>query len=280
LLLSSCKVNGNKNFHVSGSRDIICENQDSIILERVLKKLEPYKDLSIGELVVLTGKEFIGTPYVAKTLEKGEKESLVINLREFDCTTLVESSLAISRVIKKGELTFDSFADELEKVRYRNGELNGYISRLHYFTEWIADNSKSEIVEDVTAHVGGKEYPVSLGFMSTHPQYYPQLTADSTLITEIAQIEKRVSGIPFHFIPKDELTSFTHKIKDGDIAAITTSVKGLGISHVGIMLIKNNNVFFLHASSDAKKVVISEGSFSGYLNRSKNTGTMVIRPVF
>lgn len=280
LLLYSCNVQSSSNTLVSPGRDIICEKQDSVILEQVLKKLEPHKDLPIGELIILAGREFTGDPYVAKTLEKGEKESLVINLREFDCTTFVESCLAIARVIKKDEHTFGSFADELEKIRYRNGELNGYISRLHYFTEWIADNSKSGIVSDVTSETGGKKYPVSLGFMSTHPQYYPQLKADSTLVYEIAGIEKQVSKLPFHYIPKDSLAAFTSKIKDGDIAAITTNVKGLGISHVGFMLVENNKVHFLHASSDAKKVIITESSFSEYLSGTRNTGTMIIRPVF
>jgi len=273
-------VQSSSNDSLSPGRDIICEKQDSVILERVLKKLEPQKDLPVGELILLAGKEFMGAPYVAKTLEKGKEESLVINLREFDCTTFIENCLAIARVLKKKEHTFSSFADEVEKIRYRKGELNGYISRLHYFTEWIADNSKSGIVTDITAEIGGKEYPVSLGFMSTHPQYYPQLKADSALIPKIAEIEEQVSNLIFYYIPKDELNSFTSKIKDGDIAAITTNVKGLGISHVGFLVVKENKVRFLHASSDAKEVIITKETFSEYLNGTKNTGTMIIRPVF
>lgn len=41
-------------------------------------------------------KKLLGRPYVGQTLEINEEEQLVVNLRELDCTTLVETSAALA----------------------------------------------------------------------------------------------------------------------------------------------------------------------------------------
>ena len=38
---------------------------------------------------------------------------------------------------EKGNTTFDDYKAELEKIRYRDGVIDGYASRLHYFCDWI-----------------------------------------------------------------------------------------------------------------------------------------------
>jgi hypothetical protein len=110
------------------------EQQDKIILNQIFNELKDHQNLSTAELVVLAGKSFLATPYVAHTLET-EKEQLVINLRELDCTTYAENCLAIARTVKSKEITFEKFAKELTKIRYRNGVINEYPSRVHYFSD-------------------------------------------------------------------------------------------------------------------------------------------------
>lgn len=46
--------------------------------------------------MLTNGRMFIGTPYVAATLERGDEEQLIINREEVDCTTFVEYVLAHS----------------------------------------------------------------------------------------------------------------------------------------------------------------------------------------
>jgi hypothetical protein len=68
------------------------------------------------------------------------------------------------------------------------------------------------------------------------------------------------------------------KIKNGDIIAITTKIKGLDISHTGFAVWKNKDLHLLHASQDAGKVVISRKNLSQYLLDNKNqSGIMVLR---
>src|SRR5690606_12471803 len=95
------------------------------------------------------------TPYVAHTLEVPGPERLVINLRGLDCVSFVENTLALSRLVRAGVSDFEAFQAEIRALRYRDGAIDGYPSRLHYFTEWIADNERMGRVRDVTPELGG-----------------------------------------------------------------------------------------------------------------------------
>lgn len=71
--------------------------------------------LAIGEIVATVGKRFVGKPYIPKTLDPPGPERLIVNLREFDCVTYVESMLAFGRVIRAGEDDFGAFTRELDR---------------------------------------------------------------------------------------------------------------------------------------------------------------------
>ena len=90
----------------------------------------------IGKVIVEIGKSFIGTDYEAHAIEKEGEEQLVINLTGLDCTTFLENVLVFARCIKKGKTSFEDYEKELTFIRYRNGIINKYPSRLHYFTDF------------------------------------------------------------------------------------------------------------------------------------------------
>src|SRR5262249_42864643 len=132
------------------------QQKDSLACERVFSFALDHR-LSrspIGEVMAAVGKQFIGAPYEAHTLDSAKTEHLVVNLRGFDCVTLVENALALSRCIKSGHLTTPDFRKELQNIRYRGGSISGYASRLHYFTDWIRDNAAKGNVTDVTKKLG------------------------------------------------------------------------------------------------------------------------------
>ena len=257
---------------------IVVTDKDKVLLHEKFDKFLKDKALSTGELVYKIGADFMGTPYVASTLDKTKEENLVVNLRELDCTTFAENCIAIARTIKSGEATFDRFVKELETLRYRNGKLNGYTSRLHYIAEWMIDNEAKWIVKDVTGPVGGEPYKVNLNFMSTHPDSYPQLLGQPKLVEEISQIEIRVSAKPFYYIPKEKITSCEKQIIDGDVVAFVTKIPGMDVSHVGLLFKKEGRVFLLHAPLSGGKVLTTKVPLAEYLKDSKNTtGIFVIR---
>ena len=257
---------------------IIVTEKDKVLLQEKFDQFSKDSNLTTGELVLKIGNDFLGTPYVGNTLDRTVQEDLVVNLRELDCTTFAENCLAIARTIKSGKPTFESFTNELEKIRYRNGQLNGYVSRLHYFGEWMTNNAEKGIVEDVSSKIGGVKCPIVLNFMGTHTDSYPQLKSNPQLIKEIKLIEKRVSTEPFFFIPKEKIAIHEKDMLDGDIAALVTKIPGMDVSHVGILFKKDGRVYLLHASLSGGKVGTTRVPLADYLKDSKNTtGIFVVR---
>jgi len=234
---------------------------------------------SIGDIIVEVGKSFIGTDYLSHGLEKAGDEELVINLTGLDCTTFLENSLVFARCIKKGKTSFEDYQKELQFIRYRNGVIDEYPSRLHYFSDWIYDNVKKGIVEDVTEEIGGEKIKFNLNFMSTHPESYKQLNENPDFIPTIKKQEKEISCRDYYFIPKENLSSKEDQIKNGDLVAITTTVEGLDIGHIGIAVkMDDGKIHLLHAPTENTKVQITEQPLSDYLMKYKrHSGVIVLR---
>lgn len=253
-------------------------SEDTIRLNELIEKCKPNSHQPIGQISIQVAHELLNTPYVAATLETDGDEQLVINLREMDCTTFVENVIALSICLKKQHCTFDQYCQTITQLRYRNGVINGYPSRLHYFTEWLVNNQKKKIITIISDSIGNAPFDATVNFMSTHPDKYKQLTLKPELIPEIAKTEALISAQNLKYIPKDQVALFEDKINDGDIIAIATSLAGLDISHVGIAVHVNNRLHFYHASSTEKKVVLSAKPLSEYLAGIKsNTGILVAR---
>lgn len=233
----------------------------------------------INEVLVEIGKAFIGTDYVAHTLEKNDEEQLIINLTGLDCTTFLESALTFARCIKKGKTSFDDFQKELQFIRYRDGNIDKYPSRLHYFSDWIYNNQQKRIVEDVTKEIGGKPIKFKVDFMSENPDLYKQLKSNPAFIPIIRKQESEINKRQYYYLPENDIEKFESKIKSGDLIALTTSDKGLDIGHVGIAIKSDDGrIHFLHAPLAGKKVQITEMPLSEYAKKiKKHTGIIVLR---
>ena len=260
--------------------DLVFQQEDKEIAHRIIARFENDRKLLTGELMIKIAESMLGTPYVAHTLETDVSEKMVVNLREMDCTTFAENLLALARTIKSEKRDFEAFVAEMEKIRYRGGVRNGYLSRLHYFSEWIYDNEMKGIIKDIAGETAGISYPVRLSFMSQHPQSYKVLKDNPGFIDELIKIETKISGIKAWYIPKGEVVKYESQFKDGDILALTTNIDGLDVTHVGLVIWKNGKVRMIHASSKEMKVVITDETLGEYLKGSKiTTGIMVARPL-
>ena len=236
---------------------------------------------SITDIVADIGKTFIGTEYVAHSLEDKGAEQLVINLSGLDCTTFVENAVVFARLIKTGKTSFKDYKNELQKIRYRNGVIDGYPSRLHYFSDWIYDNIKKGIISDITELVGGKQIKFRLNFMSAHPESYSQLKDHPEFVREIRRKEAEISRRNYFYVPKKRVGFVENQISNGDIIAFTTSIPGLDVSHVGIAVrMEDNRIHLLHAPNVGSDVQITEEPLSAYINKiKKDTGIMVLKPL-
>lgn len=261
-------------------QQITCSPADKQAFEDKTIQIDGLLETDFGKTMVAVGKTFMGIPYVAKTLEIGKTESLVINLQGLDCTTFVENVFAFSLILKDGKSDFDSFTKNLEIVRYKNGTLDGYASRLHYFSEWIANNESKGLLKDMTAEIGGAEITKDIDFMSTHRDLYPFL-ADDGNFEKIKASEKFLNDQAICVLPQDQIAANEHLIKTGDIIALTTSIAGLDITHTGIATREQDGrIHLLHASTGSMKVEVSELPLAEYLKKiNKNTGIMVARPL-
>lgn len=242
--------------------------QDSSFFYRL-----PQKKLNLSEW----GKQFLGIPYVAATLEKGSDIDMVLNLTELDCTTFVENTLALSLLDSIFPLYFEQ---KLREIRYRKGKAEGYLSRLHYFSEWISDNEAKGFVEDITKKLGGIRVQKQLNFMSTHIKSYPVLVAQPHLVDSLKGIEQRLSNSARYILPKNQIKAKEEHIKDGDIIAIATNIEGLDFVHVGIAVrdADTHRVYLLHASSLLKKVVITTVPLVDFLAKNKKyAGIAILR---
>jgi len=233
-----------------------------------------------GDIFLRVGRYFLGTPYEEKTLDASGPESLIINLRAFDCFTLVENCCALAIMRHSGNDRFTDYAAILQSLRYRDGVIAGYPSRLHYFSDWLQSNEEGGMIRDMTQALGGRSYRKVLNFMTTHPQFYPHLQPPPACRQMIA-IERRLSEASRHFLPKGKLSRREEGIEAGDILAITTDQKGLDVCHVGIAARRKGKLHLLHASQQAGQVVISTETLGDYLHHSpRRTGIMAARLAF
>lgn len=241
--------------------------EDSIRIERLLQ--EPIQ----GDTILHFARQFIGTPYVAKTLDKNKKETLVINTRQLDCTTFVETILALSQTSREQGKDFTTYCRHLESLRYFDGQQKGYLSRLHYFTWWIEDNvQRGNIIPIEDKRYATASKSLQLYYMSKHYQSYPQLRSRPHWRKEIRSLEQQYSSAKLFYFPRSvthlhqqELTS----IAPGDLIGIVTSKAGLDYSHLGFAVWGSDGyLHLLNASSIHKKVVEEPMTLFQYLSRS------------
>lgn len=261
-------------------QEVIYTSADSIRIENILLRSNAESDT--GERIIAIANEFIGEKYVGGTLEQGVEEPLFISCTQLDCTTFVELVLAIAKTADEGSRKFTDVCYNLETIRYRNGRNRGYTSRLHYISWWITDSAKAGIIEDVTPYISNREQLLELKFMSTHPDSYPMLTENPEFVKEIELQEMPYRGIEVSYIPKEELEyKGDENIKAGDIIAITTSIPGLDVTHMGFAHYVNGMLCLMHASSSQGKVVKDNLPLCEYLARNKrHTGIRVYRACF
>ena len=228
-------------------------------------------------------RKFLGRPYVAHTLEVAEPEQLVVNTRELDCTTLVENVTALTLCAYRNLYTWRDYLNALVQMRYRGGVLDGYTSRLHYFTDWIDDNSRKEIVKEIQHPVPPftAVQTVRVGYMSQHPEAYRALKAHPEMVATIAAQEDSLNGRRYRFIPKadiDDSRAMRSAVRNGDIIAITCKKQGLDIAHLGFAVWRRDGLHLLNASQLHKKVVEEPMPLRQYLSKHpSHTGIRIVR---
>lgn len=235
-------------------------------------------DRPVGPRITGFGRLFLGMPYVAHTLDLPGPERLVVNLKELDCVTLVENALALAMVADQP--SYDDFLRALQQIRYRGGRLEGYTSRLHYFTDWIADNERKGLVRDVTRELGGERSTRRIEFMTSNREAYRQLRENPSLVDSVRGVELALNEREWYWIPQDRIDEAAPGIQEGDIIGITTSIAGLDVSHTGLATWVADRLHLLHAPDVGHPVEISAQPLGDKVRTSRlQTGIVVARPI-
>ena len=256
------------------------DSETTALFERIISRAEAerWADRPYGEIIQLVGEQLQGQPYVAGMLDEPEEETLVVTLRGFDCVLYIENVVALARAIALGTPTYAAYAENVERQRYRDGEMQGYCSRLHYFSDWIRDNQARGWVRNVTAEAGGEPFDKRLTFMSEHRESYPKLDDDATYAC-IVDMERRLAGLDMVVIPQDAIAESYGALQPGDIIATATSIGGLDVTHTGFVHKTPEQTGFMHASLSSNAVKISPDLQSYVQGIRSQVGVVVARPI-
>ncbi len=244
--------------------------------------------LPLGPASTRVGELAIGTPYKAYTLEEYIKaggdptatEPLTLSLTEFDCVTLVEACLGVARAADTSPSpSWNQFAGEVERIRYRGGNRGSYSTRLHYFSEWITDGARRGLLRNLGQELGGIEDKRPLRFMTEHRASYPALANDS-VFREIGEMERSLDSSPRWVIPTARITEVADRIQTGDVLAFATAIPGLDVTHSAFAYRDDSGLLrVLHAPLSGGVVEISRLLPDYVAAIKRSTGILVARPL-
>ncbi len=267
------------------AQDIFYLKSDSVKVVSLLRKAQADKP---SNLMLYFAHQFEGVPYVAHTLEISATEKLIINLRELDCTTLIENVFALALTAKQGSVKWDDYCTNLALIRYRNGKPEGYASRNHYFYWWVENNMQKKLVTlpDIPVPLRLRQV-IDVNYMSNHVDSYRMLKAGGAKVQKlIRDYEKASFGKVMYYIPAAQLgakksSQLSTTVHDGDILAIVTRRQGLDTSHIGIAEWGSDGyLHLLNASKLAKKVILDLRPINKYMATQRlQQGIWVIRPI-
>lgn len=229
------------------------------------------------KLVEFAARKQLGLPYKTGLLDEPEKETLVVTLESTDCVIYVEMSLALCMTIQQRRTSYKAFKKNLKALRYRNRRVNGYYSRLHYFSDWLFTNQRKEYL---TILFQDTELP-KLGpieFMSKNRNKYAKLANSDSLVKLIKQRETYLETQSLYYIPTGQIQNYSDEMETGDILAFVTNIEGLDISHTALVDKRDGGEIGFYHASLKEGVKESEKTIKEYVsNRDKVNGIIVAR---
>lgn len=255
---------------------LIPDTEDSRIYRRIVNDaaLHDLPQESMGKIMQTVAEQFLGSEYRAGLLDLEAQETLVISLKQFDCFLFVETVLAIANNIKQQDYNYQAFTHKIEDQRYWQGKMNGYCSRLHYFSDWIDDNAKRGNVQNITQQLGGIDIVKKINFMTTHRSSYPNLAQGDLNFQCIARVEDSLSQT-FNYIPTKNIRQTYSQLQPGDLIGVATNIAGLDFTHTGLVFQQPNGDMGLIHASPAGKVVIAQ-DLQTYISKVENAIGIVV----
>jgi len=229
----------------------------------------------LHQVIPMVAQQYVGAPYRAGLLDQTPREELVLRLDAFDCVLFVEMMLALARQVQQPQV---SLAMQVQSLRYINGVLDGYCSRLHYFSDWVRDNQRRGLVAEVTSQWGGQPLRKTLNFMTRHRQAYPLLSQDEIFFC-IRERERTLVALPLSYIPTEQIPRIVPLLQPGDIVAIATAIPNLDVTHTGLILSRQGGTAQLIHASPSGSVRVAPDVAAYVRTVPQSLGIRVIRPL-
>ncbi|MBV4411860.1 DUF1460 domain-containing protein [Enterobacteriaceae bacterium YMB-R22] len=250
--LSACNAPGSEHYQTRID-PVTAEKVKRIIRSDVI----PYKGESHGKIIKRVSTSFLGTPYQENTLIGGigTPEILVAKFNGVDCFTLIDYIEAITHSHDQ-----KSFLRNLARTRYTAGKVD-YLSRRHFFSDWFATSPRN--ARDITPDIS-PEYAIADKQLNRKPdggEYIPGLGIHP----------RKINYIPGKAINQQVL----NRLNDGDYVGVYSPVEGLDVSHVGIVVRHDGQVWFRNASSLAANKKVVDSPFMEYMQ--SKPGIVVLR---
>ena len=193
------------------------------------------------------GEQYLGTKYILDPLgeEKAPDKDPLIRYDAFDCMTFVETCLA------------DGDIEKLNKIRYKDGNVN-FINRNHFVeTDWL--NNNSDLLENVS-HQYGKTERKKVAIDKKN-WFKKKHNINTKFKTQYAILE---------YIPYAEFKPITTKeplivlFITGNLKYYAKMGSGLSVVHMGFLL---PNGMLRHASKT--DMCVTDVDFNEYIQKHK-----------
>ncbi len=226
-------------------------------LDHLVRKSSKIKD--VGKRIDFLSRQFLDLDYAESTMigDVNIPEVLAINLEGVDCFTYVDY---IEAMRLSG--SFSEFKVNLRKVRYKSG-IVAFENRNHFFTDWQEFNS--DFVDDVTEEIGAKK-------MMRVQKTLNEKKDGTYFLPGIYPVKREIEYVPSEAIDDSVL----NRLRIGDYVGIYSNVKGLDVSHVGIIIKDGDKIYLRHASSLKKHRKVVDQDFKNYI--VDKPGMIVFRP--
>ncbi len=198
-----------------------------------------------------------------------EDSSPLVNTK-FDCTTYVESVLALARSARAQE-----FGQNLVAIRYRDGK-GAYLDRNHFpEADWIPNNVKTGILDDVTVQLGELAGIKAQAEQKTIDKaaWLAQQVKSGTVSRSIASAQEQAwrnpVNVSVNYIPVDDVSRVLPHVSDGLIVNFVrknVARKPVMITHQGFLFRDGDRVMLRHASPSGK---VRTEEFVSYLEKQK-----------
>jgi hypothetical protein len=207
---------------------------------------------SVGARVDAVTRGLVGAPYLLSALGEGAgpDPDPRFRLDAFDCTTFVETALALTQT---PELT--EAAAALDLIRYRGAP--DFARRRHLMTsQWIPGLVAEGWVEDITAEVGGDEARV-LQFALTEARWARRHIARALVLPD-EEVPK--GAFPLPYLPLQDALRLEARIPQGAVLNVVRAdwpAAPDAVTHQGIVVLHPGDTrrYVRHASPVSRRVI-------------------------